>query len=77
MTWFGWLVLFVVIGGVAALMWAMYGRKDSPTPCIGCGACINSGECVFRRREMERRKKAESVQAERRCQKIREKDTEF
>lgn len=63
MPWYGWLVLVVVIGGVLALMKAMYGQKDSPTPCIGCGACVNSGECVFHRKEQERRKKAEALKA--------------
>lgn len=74
MTWFGWLVLVLVIGGVAALMWVMYGRKDSPTPCIGCGACVNGDECVFRRDEMERRKKAEALKAEQASQRIHRKD---
>lgn len=74
MTWYGWLVLIVVFGGVAALMRAMYGRKDSPTPCIGCGACVNGGECVFHRDELERRKKAEALKAERASHRMQRKD---
>ena len=71
MMWYGWLILIIVIGGVVALMRAMYGRKDSPTPCIGCGACVNSGECVFHRTELERRKKMESFKAAEKARKIR------
>ena len=45
-------------------MKALYGQKDSPTPCIGCGKCIGTGECVMRREELERRKKLEQLSAQ-------------
>ncbi len=63
MTWYGIVILLLIIGGIIALMKALYGQKDSPTPCIGCGACIGTGECVMRREELERRKKAEERKA--------------
>lgn len=61
MTWYGFVVLVLIIAGIAVLMKALYGGKDSPTPCIGCGACIATGECVYRRNELQRRKQAEAL----------------
>lgn len=50
------LVLILLLGGAVALVHAIYGKKDEPTPCIGCGACLNSGKCVMRRREAEKKR---------------------
>ena len=61
MTWYGAVVLVLLIVGVTVLMKALYGKKDSPSPCIGCGACITTGECVYRREELKRRQKAAAL----------------
>lgn len=49
------LIVIGLLGGAAALAHAIYGKKDEPTPCIGCGACLHSGKCVMRRREAEKK----------------------
>ena len=69
MTWYGAIVLVLMIVGIAALMKALYGGKDSPSPCIGCGACIATGECVYRRNELKRRQKAEALKNARKAEK--------
>lgn len=51
-------IVIALLGGVAALSHAIYGKKDGPTPCIGCGACLHSGKCVMRRREAEKKKES-------------------
>ena len=47
MAWYGWLVLLAVLAAPAAICALLYGDKSGSTPCIGCGECIRSGECVL------------------------------
>ncbi len=47
MAWYGWLFLLAVLTVPAAICALLYGDKSGSTPCIGCGECIRTGECVF------------------------------
>ncbi len=51
-------VVIVLLGGAIGLSRIIYRKKDGPTPCIGCGACLHSGKCVMRRREAEKKKES-------------------
>ena len=73
MTWYGAVVLVLLIVGVTVLMKALYGKKDSPSPCIGCGACITTGECVYRREELKRRQKAAALKEAKKLEKEQQK----
>ena len=53
MTWVGLLFLLAVLGVPAAVCGFLYSDKSGSTPCIGCGECIRTGECVL----VKRRKK--------------------
>lgn len=60
MAWQGWLLFFGVSIGVGLLCYILYGgisgdgknqdRKTMVFHCIGCGECIRTGECVFKKK---------------------------
>lgn len=54
MAWVGWLFLLAVLMVPAVVCGILYNDKSGSTPCIGCGECIRTGECVL----VKRRKKA-------------------
>ena len=63
MTIFSVIAAVGIVITIAVLMKVLYGQKEGPTPCIGCGACIATGKCVMRRREAEEAgKKADFLQ---------------
>lgn len=51
--WYGWLFLLAVLTIPAVICGFLYSGKSGSTPCIGCGECIRTGECVL----VKRRKK--------------------
>lgn len=57
MTIWGVLFLCLILGGACWLSWALYGRADVPTHCIGCGRCAADGECYLVKEAAERKRK--------------------
>ena len=47
MAWYSWLFLAAVLAVPAVLCGILYSDKSGGTPCIGCGECIRTGECVL------------------------------
>ena len=47
MAWYGWLFLIGVLVVPAVICGFLYGDKSGSTPCIGCGECVRTGECVL------------------------------
>lgn len=47
MAWYGWLVLIGFLAVPAVICGLIYGDKSGATPCIGCGECVRTGECVL------------------------------
>lgn len=58
MTWVG-LGLFVVIVAAGAWVWGSLSdpKKGGTVGCCHCGQCLVSGECVYRRKLLEKSKK--------------------
>lgn len=54
MEWYAWLILAAVLTVPAIICGLLYGDKSGSTPCIGCGECVRTGECVL----VKKRKKA-------------------
>jgi len=46
MLWLKVLVILVVLAGVAILWHKVYSDRDV-VGCIGCGKCLETGECVM------------------------------
>jgi hypothetical protein len=42
----------------------LYGGKNAGTPCIGCGECIRTGECVLIKNRQKAKKAAEKRKKE-------------
>ena len=53
MSWYGWFILELILGG-AAWVWHILYAGDT-VGCVGCGRCIAAGECVLRREQAEKR----------------------
>lgn len=53
MAWYSWLVLIAVLTIPAVICGFLYSDKSGSTPCIGCGECIRTGECVLVKRRKE------------------------
>ena len=47
MAWYGWLFLLAVLAVPAVICGFLYSGQSGSTPCIGCGECIRTGECVL------------------------------
>lgn len=70
MAWYGWLFLIAVLAVPGVICGILYGDKSGSTPCIGCGECVRTGECVLIKRRQKARKAAEA------CKKAAKKETE-
>lgn len=53
MVWYGWLFLIGVLAIPAVICGILYSDKGGSTPCIGCGECVRTGECVLVKRRKE------------------------
>lgn len=63
MEWVSWLVLAAVLVVPAVICAFLYGDKSGSTPCIGCGECVRTGECVLvKRRRKTLAKKQENAE---------------
>lgn len=47
MAWYVWLFLLAVLAVPAVICGFLYSGQSGSTPCIGCGECIRTGECVL------------------------------
>lgn len=59
MAWYGWLFLIAVLAVPGVICAFLYGDKSGSTPCIGCGECIRTGECVLVKNRRKAKKAAE------------------
>lgn len=59
MAWYGWLILIAVLAVPGVLCAFLYDRKYDSTPCIGCGECIRTGECVLIKNRQKAKRAAE------------------
>lgn len=62
MAWVGWLFLVAVLMIPAVICGVLYSDKSGSTPCIGCGECIRTGECVLMKQRKTRVKKWEKAE---------------
>ena len=42
-----WLILIAILAVPMVICGVIYNDKSGGTPCIGCGECIRTGECVL------------------------------
>ncbi|SFP11097.1 hypothetical protein SAMN05216343_10379 [Oscillibacter sp. PC13] len=47
MTWYGWLALGILAGGIWLVWRALYGGKSGAVHCMGCGCCAATGKCIL------------------------------
>ena len=62
MAWYAWLFLIAILAVPMVICGVIYNDKSGSTPCIGCGECIRTGECVLvkkRKKTMASRSKEE------------------
>lgn len=59
MAWYGWLFLIAVLAVPGVICAFLYSDKNDSTPCIGCGECVRTGECVLIRNRRKAKKAAE------------------
>ena len=67
MAWYGWLFLIAVLAVPAVICGVLYGDKSGSTPCIGCGECVRTGECVLvkhRKETLAKKQEKEQRKAE-------------
>lgn len=59
MAWYGWLILTAVLAVSGVICNYLYGDRSNTTPCIGCGECVRTGECVLVKNRQKAKKAAE------------------
>ena len=64
MAWYGWLFLIAVLAVPAVICGILYEGKNDSTPCIGCGECIRTGECVLVKNRQKAKKAAAKYKKE-------------
>ena len=65
MVWYSWLFLIGVLAVPGVICGMLYRGKNDSTPCIGCGECIRTGECVLIKNRQKAKKAAEKRKKER------------
>ena len=64
MAWYGWLFLIAVLAVPGVICGLLYVGTNAGTPCIGCGECIRTGECVLIKNRQKAKKAAEKRKKE-------------
>lgn len=60
MEWYALLILIAVLAVPGVICGFLYGDKSGTTPCIGCGECIRTGECVLIKNKQKAKKAAQA-----------------
>lgn len=64
MAWYAWLFLIAVLAVPGVICGILYSDKSDATPCIGCGECVRTGECVLIKNRQKAKKAAEKRKKE-------------